>query len=317
MTGAIPMGMPATMHHTVAADVIQRQSLSDIAATYMQQHKSELLQKASENDSIGGYLMLRTVKTVSWECKDLLCVQFDILRGCVVMPCDPRCTRYDAVAVPVRNHSPFTYIELEVHARMDINENLSGYFWKSLIYIIVLFGGLLYVSGVLASRLTVLASIQFLNDGVVDEALIRFNETRIQRRLVENTPEPISVDVPISSPSEDERRHSELALPSANEGILGLYMHPQKPLWDLLFDNPVRILRILAWITLILLVFWGTTCLFYIPLQGIVNNLNTKPFWKERGVTISLTRPGRTCCIQDLRKHCVIFQYGLNGKAMV
>merc|ERR1712000_497913 len=143
--------MPATMHHkttnkrgvaggaaagAVARGVLARKSVTDIAMNaliqgamakwetdYMQEHKSKLTYKASENDSIGGYLML-------WQDRDANAFR------CFTCACfNPK---YDAVAVPVRNHSPFTYEELKAQARRQIDKNVCSYYWRLLISVILL-----------------------------------------------------------------------------------------------------------------------------------------------------------------------------------
>jgi len=283
MSRAIPMGMPATMHHkttnkrgvvggaaagAVAAGLLHRQSLGNIAMgaliegaeaqrerNYMLQHKSNLLNKASQDRHIGGYLML-------WQDRDANAWRWT---------CSPK---YDAVAVPVRNHSPFTYEELIAHARRQIDGNLTCYYYKVVICVVML---------------CVLSSVACCLTGWLA------SKPNVHRRLAADVSEPHLIEgVSFSSLPEHERTQ-----PSGT--TIALYA-----------CIGTAILLCLLW------GMWaGANCLFYSPLRRIIANLNDKPFWKQRGVTISLTRPGRDCCCLTTTRHCVVFQYGRNGQHMV
>merc|ERR1711900_131675 len=53
---------------------------------------------------------------------------------------------------------------------------------------------------------------------------------------------------------------------------------------------------VVYFVVLICMLTCCTNCLFY------------NPFWRQRGVVISLTEPGRDCCCQSKMKHCIVFQ---------
>jgi len=136
-------GVPATMHHKTTAkrgvrhaaairgflqgggNVFQRASRAaqeemhaQLEYAYMKDQKHQLFHKAAADPSIGGYVML-------WEDRDAEASRF--------CKCTPK---YDVVAVPIRCHSPFTYDDLLIHARKDLDDNLCNYILKVLVCIL-------------------------------------------------------------------------------------------------------------------------------------------------------------------------------------
>merc|ERR1711964_549266 len=47
--------------------------------------------------------------------------------------------KYDVMALPIRNHSPFTYEDLKLHARGELDANLCCYTWKMVVCLLFSF----------------------------------------------------------------------------------------------------------------------------------------------------------------------------------
>lgn len=181
---AIPLKMPATMHHkttakrgmvgaaAVKAGVMNYAKNGDVGEAamsaaitawlakderdYVLKQKSRLEFKASQNEKIGGYLML-------WLDRDS-----EALR-CTC------CPKYDAVAIPIRNHSPFSYGEMKTRARKAITPNLWCY-WLKLFFLIIFFW-------VGFAVLCVYVMVHLRSD-VGDMALVPAEEIMMRRRAL-------------------------------------------------------------------------------------------------------------------------------------
>jgi len=135
-------GVPATMHHKTTrkrgvrhaaaakgfllgggnlGDRAMRAAQEEIHAqmeyAYMKDRRHELFTQAAQDPSIGGYVIL-------WEDRDAEATRFT---------CKPK---YDVVALPIRCHSPFTYEDLVMHARKELDDNLCSYTMKMLFCIL-------------------------------------------------------------------------------------------------------------------------------------------------------------------------------------
>jgi len=265
-------GMPATMHHKCAPDRSPQQGAAVMAGVavalsgrasmgaaaltgiateiqtrrereYMLKVRSQLQNKASQNDNIGGFIML-------WQDQNA--------NACRCMCVD----KYDAVALPIRNHSPFTYPEMKLRARRQMDSHFCCYNVKQAVLRML-------VSCIMGAGLYMW--------------LMTMADDVAQNKLGDSTQ------------SED---HMPLA-----DYILMVYLA-----------------TIFCWGFLMGVMGCMTVnCMLYSPLRRMVHRLNNSAFWKQRGVKFSLTNPGKWCCgrCQSDRKHCIVVQYGLNGRAMV
>lgn len=295
-----PMQMPATLHHkTTAARGIKggaalmagaghyaasgkgcqgliagmiTQCYAKREQDYKGEHKSHLLLSASQDTSVGGYLIM-------WMDRDANATR------CTCYP------KYDTVAVPVRNHSPFTYEDMLAHARKEFDGVLWCYQWKTLAMLMAPF---LIIAGI-----ALLYYFTQLRSGlpVVNES----QAVRQSRRLAFGGNAPVimsGVVVPEGLTARDTRTDEDT------------------PLWILLMPLMGYIVMMTVVMLILMLPFCCTNCCFFTPLRAAVNRVRSQPFWAQRKVKIYLTDPAKSCCGPDVMRHCIVFQYGRNGQKM-
>jgi len=278
---------------SVAVDGMMEAMAAADERDYMQQQKSQLMFQASMNNNIGGYLMMWQDRDANaWRCT-----------------C---CPKYDAVAVPVKNHSPFTYEEFKAYARSQIDGNFCCYTWKAIVipHIVMLIGALIAAWFVFGSQDSGSESMQSLSEAPgsapkvghipfpEEKRKYTFETVYHNRRRLGLGKLLFKAGVNRMLKDKSETTESELELTDEQT----------------IFFSVVFVVYL---VVLICMLTCCTNCLFYNPLRNIIANLNNNPFWRQRGVVISLTEPGRDCCCQSKMKHCIVFQYGRNGQRLM